>query len=90
MIHQAVLQKLKIKKILTSNISEIYGPIFLPKNSLDWDTKFTKNFKAIKPILLYTQRNGPLSARGKSFCENPLDAQGISFGIKYIALEAKN
>ena len=36
------------------------------------------------------QRNGPLSARGKSFCENPLDAKRISFGIKYIALEAKN
>ena len=37
-----------------------------------------------------TQRNGPLSAREKSFCENYLDSKRISFGIKYIALEAKN
>ena len=43
-----------------------------------------------KPVVLNTQRNGPLSVRGKSFCENPLDAKRISFGIKYIALEAKN
>ena len=40
--------------------------------------------------IVNTQRNGPLSARGKSFCENPLDAKRISFGIKYIALEEKN
>ena len=37
-IHRAVLDKLrfekKVKKILTSNISEIYGPIILP-NELD-------------------------------------------------------
>ena len=26
----------------------------------------------------------------KTFCETPLDAKRISFGIKYIALEAKN
>ena len=34
-IHRAVLEKLrfekKVKRILTSNISEIYGPIILPK-----------------------------------------------------------
>ena len=39
-IHRAVLKKLrfekKVKKILTSNISEIYGPIILPKE-LDRD-----------------------------------------------------
>ena len=35
LIHRAVLEKLrfvkKVKKILTSNISEIYEPIILPK-----------------------------------------------------------
>ena len=36
------------------------------------------------------QRNGPLAARGKSFCENPLDAKRLSFGIEYIALETNN
>ena len=46
-------------------------------------------FKIKLPYTYLTQRNGPLSARGKSFCENPLDAKRISFGIKYIALEAK-
>ena len=41
-------------------------------------------------IFLYTQRNGPLSARGKSFCENSFDAKRISFGIQCIPLEPKN
>ena len=49
-----------MKKILTSNISEIYGYPFAQRNDqmrkivFDWYTKFTptKNFKAIKPILL--------------------------------------
>ena len=38
-IHRAILEKLrftkKVKKILTSNISEIYGSILLPKESPD-------------------------------------------------------
>ena len=38
----------------------------------------------------YTQRNSPLAARGKSFWENPLNAKRLSFGIKYVPLEAKN
>ena len=41
-------------------------------------------------VLFYTQRNGPLSARGKSFCENSFDAKRILFGIKCIPLEPKN
>ena len=40
-------------------------------------------------VTYVTQRNGPLLAREKFFCENPLDAKRISFGIKYIALEPK-
>ena len=40
--------------------------------------------------MTWTQRNGPLSAREKSFYETPLDAKRISFGIKYIDLEPKN
>ena len=45
--------KKKVKKILTSNISEIYGSILLPKELYDWYKKSTatKNFKGIKPIL---------------------------------------
>ena len=35
--------------------------------------------------IVYTQRNDPISARRKSFCENLLGAKRISFGIKYIA-----
>ena len=58
-VHKAVLEKLRFdkkeKKILTSNISEIDESILCPKNCLDWCTKSTatKNFKAIKTILLY-------------------------------------
>ena len=40
--------------------------------------------------IAFTQRNGPLSARGKSFCENSFDAKRISFGIKCIPLVPKN
>ena len=44
----------KVIKILSSNISDIYGPIILP-SELDWElSKFTstRNFEAIKWILL--------------------------------------
>ena len=44
-IHRAVLEKLrfekKVKKTLTSNISEIYGPIIFPK---DTDRKVVKMY----------------------------------------------
>ena len=57
-IHKAVLKKLRfekeVKKILTLNISEIYGPIILLKE-LDRELPYIssrKNFETIKSILL--------------------------------------
>ena len=49
---------------------------------------FNKNF--VYNYFIYTQRNDPIAAKGKSFWENPLDAKRLSFGIKYVALGAKN
>ena len=44
----------QVKKILTSNISEIYGPIIFPKNSAKNYPKSTstRNFEEIKTIIL--------------------------------------
>ena len=54
-IHRAVYKKLrfekKVTKILTSNISEIYGPIMYSAESYPKSTS-RRNFKAIKSILL--------------------------------------